>query len=318
MDTIFGIPANTLAAMLAVLLAMIGAVVLIIALRYPVPFKLGLRNLKRRRSQTALIIAGLALSTLIITSALGIGDTVAFSVTSSVYDDLGAIDEQIGYVQEDSGSTLGFGSSGPELAPSESIWFDEDIAAKLAANYNESLVDGIAPAVVENLPAFNDTEGLSESTIEVRGIGKTAGDGFDIPADLTLLEDGEAIINQSLAQSLNLQIGQMISIVNGQPINFRVASIVQDGGLSGTAPAMILPLAITQELFSKPDQITKIYISNAGDAFDGPNLTEEVIASISQDLGELQVQAVKSDRLEAAAQSAEFITTLFVTHRRWV
>ena len=52
-----------------------------IAWRRPVIFKLGARNIPRRRTQTVLIVAGLMLSTLIIAAALGTGDTV---ITSNV------------------------------------------------------------------------------------------------------------------------------------------------------------------------------------------------------------------------------------------
>ena len=95
METIFGIPASSLLFVLIAILCLIGVGTIITAIRYPVPFRLGLRNLRRRRSQTALIIVGLALSTLIITSALAIGDTVDYSVKSGVYENLGSIDVKI-------------------------------------------------------------------------------------------------------------------------------------------------------------------------------------------------------------------------------
>jgi hypothetical protein len=56
---------------------------------------LGIRNLPRRRSQTALVIGGLALSTMIITSALVIGDIIDYSTKSGVFEDLGGIDIQV-------------------------------------------------------------------------------------------------------------------------------------------------------------------------------------------------------------------------------
>ncbi len=70
MNTIFGIPADTLMYILLGLLALIFLGVGLTAWRYPLPFRLGVRNLPRRKSQTLLIIVGLALSTLIIASAL--------------------------------------------------------------------------------------------------------------------------------------------------------------------------------------------------------------------------------------------------------
>ena len=47
-------------------------------------FLIGVRNIPRRRAQTVLIIIGLMLSTLIITAAFSIGDTVNYSITNQV------------------------------------------------------------------------------------------------------------------------------------------------------------------------------------------------------------------------------------------
>src|SRR5215208_7552049 len=66
-----------------------------VAWRRPVIFKLGVRNIPRRRAQTTLIVVGLMLSTLIISAALGTGDTVGYSMTSEAYDRLGEVDELV-------------------------------------------------------------------------------------------------------------------------------------------------------------------------------------------------------------------------------
>ena len=57
--------------------------------------KLGLRNIPRRRSQSALIILGLTLSTIIIVSALSIGDTLSYSVRRHAINAYGTIDQVI-------------------------------------------------------------------------------------------------------------------------------------------------------------------------------------------------------------------------------
>jgi len=107
MNEIFGIPANTLMVALLIITGAILLVIAFVAWRYTLSFRLGLRNLLRRRSQTALVIGGLALSTMIITSALGIGDTIDYSTKVQVYEDLGGIDIQV------STSTINTGVRGP-------------------------------------------------------------------------------------------------------------------------------------------------------------------------------------------------------------
>ena len=64
-------------------------------LRNPVLMKLGLRNLVRRPGQTVLIIIGLTLSTVIIISSLGVGDTLRYSVQKQAISAYGKVDEII-------------------------------------------------------------------------------------------------------------------------------------------------------------------------------------------------------------------------------
>lgn len=79
-----------LAAVALVLLYLI-----VMGLRNRTIAKLGVRNIPRRPSQSALIILGLTLSTIIIVSALSIGDTLTFSVRRHAINAYGTIDQVI-------------------------------------------------------------------------------------------------------------------------------------------------------------------------------------------------------------------------------
>src|SRR3954468_6921991 len=93
MNELFGIPMSTIVLVLASLLVVSLLSVAWVYARRRVIFRLGARNIPRRKAQTALIIFGLMLSTLIVTAALGPGDTVDSSMTSEVYGQLGPIDQ---------------------------------------------------------------------------------------------------------------------------------------------------------------------------------------------------------------------------------
>jgi hypothetical protein len=84
------------------------------------------------------------LSTLIITSALAIGDTVDYSVKSGVFDGLGGIDEQISATSVESAAGFGFGSNGPaaDVSSAGSEWFAASIAAEAAELVGPSTADG--------------------------------------------------------------------------------------------------------------------------------------------------------------------------------
>src|SRR5919199_1521854 len=95
METIFGLPMGSLAVALATLLGLLFVPVIATILFKRVLFRIGIRNLPRRRAQTLLIVLGLMLSTLIMSSALGFGDSLNYSIEKGVYDRLGPVDETL-------------------------------------------------------------------------------------------------------------------------------------------------------------------------------------------------------------------------------
>src|SRR3954467_1708439 len=112
MNDFFGIPMNTIMYILLAFLAVALGTVALVAARNRVMFKLGIRNIPRRRAQTTLIVLGLMLSTLIISAAFTTGDTVQRSITGEVYGLLGSVDEVIlvrgvGEVQNDEDEAFG-------------------------------------------------------------------------------------------------------------------------------------------------------------------------------------------------------------------
>lgn len=312
MDTIFGVPADTLMFMLLGLLALIFLGVGLTALRYPLPFRLGVRNLPRRKSQTMLIVVGLALSTLIITSALGIGDTINYSVKVEVYDGLGAIDEEISSVAKEAAAGFSF-SATPNTDTDTAQWFAAATADEIAVLVDGETLDAAAPVIIQTLPVFNSTRNLSEASVAIWGVGDVTGDGFTLPKGLTTLADDELLVNKSLAEVLEINPGDELLLVKGIPTPFTVAGIVPDGELAGASPAVIWTLAQAQTFFAQADQITAIVVSNAGDRETGVDLTETAVARLETAAGDLIVNPVKLDQLDAAASSASFITTLFVT-----
>ena len=72
------------------------AVVVVVAVRNRVFFRLGVRNASRRRGRAALIVVGLMLGTVIIAASFATGDTMSQSIRSSAIGALGRTDEVVG------------------------------------------------------------------------------------------------------------------------------------------------------------------------------------------------------------------------------
>ena len=164
MQKVFGLPATELAISMAIILAAIFLLLIIGAMRRFILFKMGTRNIPRRKGQSSLIVIGLMLSSAIIATSLGIGDTVRYSVRSVALDFLGPTDEII---------------NGPGMK----LFGDEYFAYSEFQNLEQSTVnnpsiDGLIPLIEISLPSSNDELGLAESDTKVRGLDGKYSDSF--------------------------------------------------------------------------------------------------------------------------------------------
>src|ERR1700736_4547650 len=95
MTQLFGIPLDTLTHILVIItLVIIGAVALL-ALSNALFFKIGVRNIPRRRTQMFLIVFALMLSTTLLSGVLATGDVITAAVQSIAVYNLGSVDELI-------------------------------------------------------------------------------------------------------------------------------------------------------------------------------------------------------------------------------
>ncbi|MBX3011852.1 MAG: FtsX-like permease family protein [Caldilineaceae bacterium] len=92
MNLLANLGTNVAIAFVAALLAIL-LYLLWLWLRNPVLVKLGVRNIPRRPTQSVLIVIGLALSTIIIVSALSTGDTLTYSLRRQAVAAYGEVDE---------------------------------------------------------------------------------------------------------------------------------------------------------------------------------------------------------------------------------
>ena len=95
MSRLFGIPTGQLTLALVALLVVALSVVIVLGLRNPIFLRLGVRNVRRRRGRSLLIVAGLMLGTAIIAAALATGDTMSQTIRSSATSALGSTDEVV-------------------------------------------------------------------------------------------------------------------------------------------------------------------------------------------------------------------------------
>ncbi len=306
MENIFGIPMGSLAVGLAAILGILMTPVIFTVLFKRVMFRIGVRNIPRRRAQTVLIVVGLMLSTLSISSAFGFGDSLNYSVKKGVYDQLGPIDETVAIK-----GAGGVGSASGMTPFSEAVY--AQITSALAGN---SSIDGYIPSLVSQAAAKFGVR--TEPAAQIMGV----------PADQTFqelraqngatlagLRAGEVLINEKLAKSLGLKVGDSVQVYAGpSPVQFKVAGILPNGGLAGTGPQVTAPLLVVQAAAGLEGQITSILVSNRGSVEEGEAGTDAAMTTVKAATAGTPLIPVpsKQDGIRQAESIANIFTTIFL------
>lgn len=318
MDKVFGIPMNGIMVTFVILLVLCLLTVAWVALRKPVVFKMGMRNIPRRKAQTTLILVGLMLSTLISTAALGMGDTIDRSLTASIYDVIGNIDELV--------------VSSPEMDANVSNALTAKMPADTLNLVEETLkdnpdVDGVMPALLEQVPAIDGRSNLSTPQVFLIGIdparleafgGLHAKNGDSI--DLAGLGPNEVVISESSEDELDAQIGDQVTIFyQGQPFQLTVKEIAKNSALSGVLdssenPGMVMPLDRLQTMTDQQGLLSFIGISNRGDKRSGIGLTDTVTDTLEPALAGkgLGVDKIKQSAVDQTELASSGLTGLFL------
>lgn len=318
MDAIFGIPMDAIMVFFVILLVLCLSTAAYVAIRRPVVFKMGMRNIPRRKAQTVLILVGLMLATVISTAALGMGDTIDRSLTATTYEVLGEVDEVI--------------VRSPELeANVNNALADRFPASELqrieqAVAGNED-IDGLMPALLEFVPAINMDTQLSTPQVFIIGIDPARVDQFGglntldgEPIDLNALPPDAVVISESTAEELDAAAGDQVTIFyGGQPLTFTVAAVAPNSPLTGVLnsdenPGMVVPLERLQAGTNQQDQISMIMVSNRGDVRSGVDLTEQVVDALEPVLAghQLGIDSIKQTFIDLSEGVSSALTGLFL------
>lgn len=337
MNSVFGVSMNTIMIVLVAILAICLLFVAWTAIRQPVIFKMGLRNIPRRPAQTVLIVIGLMLSTMIIAAALGTGDTIDYSATLETYNLLGTADELVVASSADDGSGS-IQSSLTEHIP-------QDAADRIDAEFAGSgLVDGVMPVLIESVPVALIEGGIpaegadlmtlvsedrvvqSEPAVNLVGIDPARLDQFGGvqvagggTVDFSTLGADQIVISEKLAGKLGAEVGDVIAFTFANRGYFlEVAAVAVDSPLSGqfdtVTPGMVMQLDRLQSLTGRTGQITTVAVSNTGDVRTGMALTDEVTTRLQALFaGEpIGVDPIKQDSVDLARTFANVFSTFFL------
>ena len=321
MDELFGIPMESLAVGIVVALALVVSVVGALAVRNRIFFKLGIRNVTRRRARTALIVLGLMLGTTIIASALVTGDTMSHTIRTAAITSLGQTDELVSVRGADVDTEVEVGGTTGIEYFSEEVFPEIEYELLLG---HEDLIDGVAPAIVEPLAVQSVRTRQSEprvtlfasSQAHLGAFGEIRRHSDGEPQYLNDLRRGEVFLNADAAEELQAAPGHELRLyAEGDALPVTVREIVDYEGAGTDGAALLLPLDAAQRLLGRVGEIKHVLISNRGDELAGAELTDEVTAIVNPVVTPrgLEVDPIKRDALEAADAEGNAFMSVFTT-----
>jgi putative ABC transport system permease protein len=305
----FGIPIDNLTTTLSVITGCIVGVVLLLALTNRIFFKIGVRNIGRRRVQMGLIIFALMLSTTLLSSVLATGDVLTSTVQSVAVYNWGNIDETI----EGGRGPLGtfpqkvYNRVGTHAQTSKTI-------AAVAAGLRES-----------NLLVADESSRQVRSNVTALALLPGSEQGFGGMLDVNTkqhlsIEDlgtNDVYLNLTTAQLLNAHTGDTLYLYSsnwpGRRYGMRVAAIVGNAGLVGDNAYILARLDTFQNIENTPGMINEIFIANrGGGGLNGVGLSEQVSRELQATLPpSVHVNQVKQQGIHKSQSAQSIFSHIF-------
>jgi len=318
-----GLSMETLKSMMVPLLVIVGLVGIGLAIaisREKVFFSMAMRNLGRRRAQTALTFLGLMLAAMIFSASFATGDTLTHSIRSIGVDAYGETDIRVESKSTEAYGTLGYFDEG---------YFDE-VAGALEG---QPRVEGIAPMVGETVPVLATESNLYEPVVTLMGADERYTTFFDPltdsggkPLPLDELGANEVYISHALADQLEVSPGKEVLVFfEGQPQSLVVAGVYEKArnpvstgtdDLTKIDLTVVMPLMRAQSFLQRAGQINAVVITLEGGVVEAVEHSDEVMAVLESDAAleaaGLKADPVKKDNLDAADESGAVFTAIFV------
>src|SRR2546428_2460055 len=297
------------------LLLVVGAICLAVlawAGRKRFPLRIGAGNFFRRKTQVAIVVAGLLIGTAIISSSFIIQTTFGYTVRSAVFRALDAVDEVV-YVASPNGGRL---------------------AATARVEVTLTWSFGSMPAV-DRVGRRYQPPGAGVDTSSQLFAPAATVIGFDATRDLGnfVRSDGstwngsglsgtEAIINANLATSVEAKVGHGIVVSLGTPRGFvqnpvTVKEIVRDEGRGAwnDGENLFVPLPAFQAALGESGKINTITVANDGGATQGYLRSDDVVREMTPFLPAtptFTIAKVKADSIDGASRNIDQLSQAFV------
>ena len=317
---------------IAFLIGAVTAILLYLAflwLRNPVLMKLGLRNLARRPGQSVLIVIGLTLSTIIIISSLGVGDTLRYSVQKQAVSAYGKVDEIIAPPLLSMFASMVNPNVDPEQAEQTQATVDglmeggldsvlalaqgglpsigtDRLTQLQAAAGQEPLIDGVAGSIVFPTIIRNVSTGQSEPLGFIFAVDNAYAEDFGLTT-----VDGKPLTMDTLRPGVGnifVQASNLFAIAPALAEQFNQVQAQLPAGEGATSLDVVQALAGLGALFTTVDPASLPDLSISLDTLDSLGVNTAPLRALGKESLTLQELAALLQSVQPAAEDSTALT----------
>lgn len=290
---------------IAVTLGIIG----ISAVKNHILFKIGTRNIIRRGRYSAIIIAGLMIGTIIISSSLIIGDTMEKMIVDLHYNVFHEVDEGVWSTEPDGSYT----------------YIDEEMYQRLKSDI-EGLdhVESVTGEIQETVSVINVDAGQTEPSFTMIGYNVSSVEfgHFRVNGRKVDLDIGptEVYLDERSARALDARKGDTLTVVT-RTGNHRltVRDVVDEDGRAAWVfgSGFYVPLASAQYMMNATDMVNLVKVTNDGDRVGGERYCDELEGKITTilaegDYGYLECRLNKHTSVEQGREGISSFSDMFL------
>ena len=304
---------TTLLFLVLIVVAVLG-VSAVLAARNRLTFRIAMRNIRRSRGRTVLLILGLLVGTTIISGSFVVGDTVTQLNLHYTYLGGGYVDEAI----------YGIAPSGGNA------YFPYSLYSQVAQHSGSNpSIAGITPAIIDVTQAYDRSTGIPQTNLNLIGTNanQSAALGGFVTDSGTLIAGpapGEVLLDDEGARQMSATAGNILVLYGPHTTVVTVQAVVQDNvrgayltaGLSGGNVFVDLPTA--QVIQNASGLINFIAVTNVGSQSSGVGLSSSVSASLNTTLaaipggGALKVHSPLQTSVASAIAGSVSTETIFL------
>lgn len=319
---------NLSVGILVLVVLLVAAFSAFLAIRDRVMARVGLRNVSRAKGRTAILLFGLLIGSMIISSSLVIGDTVNTLSVHFTYIADGAVDEALTAPLPPALQATGATPFSYGLIPTPFFQVFNESASKVPD------VAGVTPMIVGTAGVYDTTTNVAQPGLRLVGVDASAATvlgSFTTSGGASLAgpAPGEVLLNPTAAQELSASAGDAINLTaaSGATLHLHVLAVVQAdsrGGFKDDGQGDVFTtLGDAQNATGAIGFVNYVAVTNSGGLYGGVAHTDSVwnglnssLVAAKATLGDwpagIGVEAVLSPDLAGAENSASSLTQLFL------